>query len=80
MRSGDLSERELQTGLGSITVKILKVRVKTGEPVAFRSALAPPYARKKLFKLSVKVIRQSGHAAFQKPAGGNRNKGASRKT
>jgi transposase-like protein len=29
-----------------VTVKIPKVRSKTGEPVTFRSALVPPYVRK----------------------------------
>jgi transposase-like protein len=38
--------RELQTGLGPVTVRIPKVRAKTGEPVTFRSALVPPYVRK----------------------------------
>ena len=46
VRSGYLPERELQTGLGPITVKIPKVRAKTGEPVTFQSALVPPYVRK----------------------------------
>ncbi len=30
----------------TVTVKILQVRAKTGEPVTFRSALVPPYVRK----------------------------------
>ncbi len=46
VRNGYLPERELQTGLGPVTVKIPKVRSKTGEPVTFRSALVPPYVRK----------------------------------
>ena len=46
VRNGYLPERELQTGLGPITVKIPKVRAKTGEPVTFQSALVPPYVRK----------------------------------
>ena len=46
VRNGYLPERELQTGLGPVTVKIPKVRAKTGEPVTFRSALVPPYVRK----------------------------------
>jgi putative transposase len=39
VRNGYLPERELQTSLGPIPVKIPKVRSKTGEPVTFRSAL-----------------------------------------
>ncbi len=46
VRNGYLPEREIQTGLGPVTVRIPKVRVKTGEPVTFRSALVPPYVRK----------------------------------
>ena len=46
VRNGYLPERELQTGLGPVTVKIPKVRAKTGEAVTFHSALVPPYVRK----------------------------------
>ena len=46
VRNGYLPERELQTGLGPVTVQIPKVRAKTGEVVTFRSALVPPYIRK----------------------------------
>ena len=41
VRNGHLPARELQTGLGPVTVKIPKVRAKTGEPVTFHSALVP---------------------------------------
>jgi len=46
VRNGHLPARELQTGIGPVSVKIPKVRAKTGEPVTFRSALVPPYVRK----------------------------------
>ncbi len=46
VRNGYLPERELQTGLGPVTVQIPKVRAKMGEAVTFRSALVPPYIRK----------------------------------
>ena len=46
VRNGCQPEQELQTGIGPVTVKIPKVRAKTGEPVTFRSALVPPYVRK----------------------------------
>lgn len=46
VRNGFHPERELQTGIGPITVKIPKVRAKDGKPVTFHSALAPPYVRK----------------------------------
>ena len=46
VRNGYLHERELQTGMGPVTVRIPKVRAKTGKPVTFHSALVPPYVRK----------------------------------
>jgi transposase-like protein len=46
VRNGYLPERELQTGVGPVTVRIPKVRSRTGKPVTFRSALVPPYVRK----------------------------------
>ena len=46
VRNGYQPERDLQTSLGPVAVKIPKVRSKTGKPVAFRSALVPPYIRK----------------------------------
>lgn len=46
VRNGYLPERKLQTGIGPVTVKIPKVRSRTGEAVTFRSALVPPYVRK----------------------------------
>ena len=36
VRNAHLPERDLQTGLGPVTVQISKVRAKTGEPVTFR--------------------------------------------
>jgi len=46
VRNGYHPERALQTGIGPVTVRIPKVRSKTGDPVTFRSALVPPYVRK----------------------------------
>ncbi|MCU7882446.1 MAG: transposase [Candidatus Thiodiazotropha sp. (ex Lucinoma aequizonata)] len=46
VRNGHLPGRELQTGLGPVTVQIPKVRAKSGELVTFHSALVPPYVRK----------------------------------
>ena len=46
VRNGYLPERELQTGVGPVTVRIPKVRARSGDPVTFRSALVPPYVRK----------------------------------
>jgi len=46
VRNGYMPERELQTGVGPVPVRIPKVRSRTGEPVVFQSALVPPYVRK----------------------------------
>ncbi len=46
VRNGYLPERKILTGIGPVTVKIPKVRAKSGEPVTFHSALVPPYVRK----------------------------------
>jgi len=46
VRNGYQPERDLQTSLGPVAVKIPKVRSKTGKPATFRSALVPPYIRK----------------------------------
>lgn len=46
VRNGYHPERDIQTGIGPVTVKVPKVRAKDGKPVAFRSALVPPYVRK----------------------------------
>ena len=45
VRSGYHRQRQIQTGIGAVTVKIPKVRSTTGEPVTFRSWLIPPYVR-----------------------------------
>ena len=46
VRNGHHPARPLQTGIGPVSVRIPKVRSKTGTPVTFRSALVPPYIRK----------------------------------
>ena len=46
VRNGYLPERAIQTGIGPVTVKIPKVRSRSGAPVTFHSALVPPYIRK----------------------------------
>ncbi|MBA3612614.1 MAG: IS256 family transposase [Nitrospirales bacterium] len=44
--SGHHPTREIQTGIGPVTVQVPKVRSRQGEPVTFHSALVPPYVRK----------------------------------
>ncbi len=46
VRSGHHPARDIQTGIGPVTVQVPKVRSRKGEPVTFRSALVPPYVRK----------------------------------
>ena len=46
VRNGHHPERDIQTGLGPVRVRIPKVRAKVGDPVVFRSSLVPPYVRK----------------------------------
>lgn len=46
VRNGHLPERDLQTGIGPVSVKVPKVRSRDGDPVTFRSALVPPFIRK----------------------------------
>lgn len=46
VRNGHLPERDLQTGIGPVSIKVPKVRSRDGEPVTFRSALVPPFVRK----------------------------------
>ena len=44
--SGHHPKRDIQTGIGPVTVQVPKVRSRQGDPVAFHSALVPPYVRK----------------------------------
>ena len=46
VRNGHHPTRPFQTGIGPVSVRIPKVRSKSGKPVTFRSALVPPYVRK----------------------------------
>lgn len=46
VRNGHHPERQIQTGIGPLSVRVPKVRSRQGEPVTFRSALVPPYVRK----------------------------------
>jgi transposase-like protein len=46
VRNGYQPQREIQTGIGPVTVQVPKVRSSDGKPVSFHSALVPPYVRK----------------------------------
>ena len=46
VRNGYLPERDFQTGIGSMPVRIPKVRDRSGSGVKFNSELVPPYLRR----------------------------------
>jgi putative transposase len=43
VRNGYLPEREVQTGIGAVRVKVPRVRDRSGTGIRFHSALLPPY-------------------------------------
>lgn len=45
-RSGYQPEREIQTGVGPVPVKVPKIRARDGKPETFHSALVPPFVRR----------------------------------
>ena len=45
LRSGYQPEREIQTGISPVMVKVLKIRSIDGKPVSFRQALVSPNMR-----------------------------------
>ena len=50
VRHGHLPEREVQTGIGPIPMRVPRARDRTpeasGRPIQFRSSLLPPYLRR----------------------------------
>ena len=46
VRNGYLPEREIQTGIGPVKVRVPKIRDKSGQGIKFNSTLLPPYLRK----------------------------------
>ena len=46
VRNGHLPEREVLTGIGSVSVRVPKVRDRRGEGAVFHSKLVPPYVRR----------------------------------
>jgi putative transposase len=46
VRNGYLPEREVQTGIGAVHVKVPRVRDRSGTGIQFHSALLPPYMRR----------------------------------
>ena len=46
VRNGYLPEREVQTGIGSVFVRVPRARDRSGSGIVFHSNLAPPYLRR----------------------------------
>ena len=46
VRNGFLPEREIQTGIGGVAVRVPKVRDRSGGGIKFTSALLPPYMKR----------------------------------
>ncbi|MBB3143615.1 IS256 family transposase [Halomonas organivorans] len=46
VRNGHLPERTVQTGIGDVTVKVPKVRDRSGGQACFNSTLLPPYLKR----------------------------------
>lgn len=46
VRNGYLPEREIQTGIGPVKIRVPKIRDKSGQGIKFNSTLLPPYLRK----------------------------------
>lgn len=46
VRNGYLPEREIQTGIGPVKVRVPKARDRSGSGIRFHSRLLPPYQRR----------------------------------
>lgn len=46
VRNGYLPDRTIQTGIGDVSVKMPKIRDRTGSGIKFNSSLLPPYLRR----------------------------------
>lgn len=46
VRNGYLPQRQIQTGLGNVDVKIPKIRDRSGQGIKFNSKLIPPYLKR----------------------------------
>lgn len=46
VRNGFLPERTIQTGIGDVSVRVPKVRDRSGNGIRFNSALLPPYLKR----------------------------------
>jgi putative transposase len=46
VRNGYLPEREVQTGIGAVSVHVPRVRDRSGQGIRFHSSILPPYMRR----------------------------------
>ena len=46
VRNGYLPQRDIQTGIGKLAVRVPKVRDRSGTGIKFNSALLPPYLKR----------------------------------
>ena len=46
VRNGYLPQRDIQTGIGTLAVRVPKVRDRSGNGIKFNSALLPPYLKR----------------------------------
>lgn len=46
VRNGYLPERTVQTGIGDVSIKVPKIRDRSGEGIKFNSSLLPPYLKR----------------------------------
>src|SRR3546814_12694193 len=59
VRNGYLPEREIQTGIGSVEVKVPRVRDRSGSGITFTSGILPPYLRRTKRLDELKIGRAS---------------------
>ena len=46
VRNGYLPERQVQTGIGAVPVRVPRVRDRSGQGIRFHSSILPPYVRR----------------------------------
>lgn len=62
VRNGYLPEREVLTAVGPVTVKVPKVRDRSGSGVKFNSTIVPPYVRRHKMGNVLNALPKSQHA------------------
>ncbi len=66
--SGHQPTRDIQTGIGPVTLKVPKVCNRQGASVTFHSALVPPYVRKTAsFEVAIQWLYLKGISTGEMP-------------